>query len=53
MQRCPDISRARETLGWEPHVTLETGLRNTIAYFDRLLTERGEKAAPVAKLVAL
>jgi nucleoside-diphosphate-sugar epimerase len=31
---------------------LETGLRNTIAYFDRVLTEGGEKAAPMAKLIA-
>ncbi len=33
MQRQPDISRARETLGWEPTVTLEQGLERTIAYF--------------------
>jgi len=37
MQRCPDISKARETLGWEPHVQLDEGLGRTIAYFDRLL----------------
>jgi UDP-glucuronate decarboxylase len=41
MQRCPDISKAREILGWEPKVELETGLAKTIAYFDQLLTERG------------
>ena len=38
MQRCPDISLARKTLGWEPRVTLEEGLRRTIAYFDALLS---------------
>lgn len=38
MQRCPDISRAREVLGWQPRVELEQGLRRTIAYFDRLLS---------------
>src|SRR6204780_4516885 len=27
LQRCPDISRARDVLGWEPRVALETGLR--------------------------
>jgi UDP-glucuronate decarboxylase len=45
VQRCPDISRARDLLRWEPKVPLETGLQRTIAYFDRLLTERGEKEA--------
>ena len=32
-QRCPDISRARELLGWEPTVQLEDGLARTIQYF--------------------
>ncbi|HWP57776.1 MAG TPA: UDP-glucuronic acid decarboxylase family protein [Candidatus Acidoferrales bacterium] len=31
--RQPDITRARELLGWEPQVPLETGLQATIAYF--------------------
>ncbi|HEM61498.1 MAG TPA: SDR family oxidoreductase [Chloroflexi bacterium] len=35
--RQPDISRAREVLGWEPAVPLEQGLRSTISWFkDRL-----------------
>ncbi|MGH7089030.1 MAG: UDP-glucuronic acid decarboxylase family protein [Stellaceae bacterium] len=38
VQRCPDITRARQLLGWEPHVPLETGLKRTIAYFDQLLS---------------
>ncbi len=38
-QRRPDISLAKETLGWEPRVGLEDGLKKTIAYFNRLLTE--------------
>ena len=37
VQRCPDISRATEWLGWQPRVDLETGLERTIDYFDRLL----------------
>jgi UDP-glucuronate decarboxylase len=36
-RRRPDISRARELLGWEPRVTLEEGLRETIGYFRDLL----------------
>ena len=56
MQRCPDITRAREQLGWTPHVALEQGLRHTIAYFDRLLTDGGHRirfAPPVAAADAL
>jgi nucleoside-diphosphate-sugar epimerase len=33
VRRQPDISRARDLLGWEPHVTLEDGLRETIRSF--------------------
>ncbi|AKJ30589.1 UDP-glucuronic acid decarboxylase family protein [Caldimonas brevitalea] len=36
-RRCPDIGRARRLLDWEPQVHLEDGLRETIAYFRRLL----------------
>ncbi len=32
-QRRPDISKARELLGWEPKVSLELGLQETIRYF--------------------
>jgi len=32
-QRCPDISRAREVLGWEPRVTAEDGLKLTFEWF--------------------
>jgi UDP-glucuronate decarboxylase len=38
-QRKPDISLAKSELQWEPKVTLEQGLKNTIAYFDKLLSE--------------
>ena len=37
LQRQPDISLAREKLGWEPTVPLEEGLRRTIAYFRKSL----------------
>ena len=43
LQRCPDIALARRTLEWEPHVPLDDGLARTIAYFERMLVERGEK----------
>ncbi|MBU1567885.1 MAG: SDR family oxidoreductase [Proteobacteria bacterium] len=36
-QRQPDITLAREKLGWEPKITLEQGLRPTIDYFAEIL----------------
>ncbi|GHU18421.1 NAD-dependent dehydratase [Betaproteobacteria bacterium] len=36
-QRCPDISLAKSMLAWEPHVSLEDGLKKTIAYFRKVL----------------
>lgn len=36
-QRKPDITRAKALLGWEPKVTLEQGLPQTIAYFRGVL----------------
>ena len=32
-QRCPDISKARTLLGWEPKIDLETGLKLSLDYF--------------------
>jgi UDP-glucuronate decarboxylase len=32
-QRCPDVSKAQELLGWHPVIGLREGLRHTIAYF--------------------
>jgi UDP-glucuronate decarboxylase len=40
MQRQPDINQARESLGWEPTVSLEEGLPKIIEYFDCLLSKR-------------
>ncbi len=51
VQRCPDISRARNLLSWEPRVPLDTGLERTIAFFDRLLTGDGKQGS-VTKLRA-
>jgi nucleoside-diphosphate-sugar epimerase len=32
-RRCPDITRARETLGWEPRVPVREGLKKTLDWF--------------------
>ena len=32
-RRCPDITRARESLGWEPEISAREGLRRTLAWF--------------------
>jgi dTDP-glucose 4,6-dehydratase len=38
-QRCPDISKARQLLNWEPRVPLQAGLERTLQYFrERLAT---------------
>jgi UDP-glucuronate decarboxylase len=43
-QRKPDISLARETLGWSATTPLEIGLAKTVAYFERLLKSDGDKS---------
>ena len=35
--RQPDITRARNVLGWEPHHSLDDGLKPTLEYFRRIL----------------
>jgi dTDP-glucose 4,6-dehydratase len=45
--RRPDITLARELLGWEPQVPLEEGLERTIAWF-ATLPELRESARPLA-----
>jgi dTDP-glucose 4,6-dehydratase len=39
-QRCPDISRARSLLGWEPRISLDRGLRATTEWFRGELARR-------------
>lgn len=46
LQRCPDITRARRLLGWEPKIDLKTGLTRSLDYF-RQCVARGEQARPV------
>lgn len=43
-QRQPDITRARNMLGWEPKIDVVTGLMKTIEYFERVLKKgRGDQ----------
>jgi UDP-glucuronate decarboxylase len=44
-RRRPDIGRARALFGWEPRTTLEDGLRATIEWFAKELTEPTEGEA--------
>jgi UDP-glucuronate decarboxylase len=41
-QRRPDITRARDLLGWEPKVPLDNGLDRTIDYFRNCLGQRSQ-----------
>lgn len=43
VRRRPDITLARQKLGWEPVVPLEEGLGHTIDYFRQLLAEAGDR----------
>jgi dTDP-glucose 4,6-dehydratase len=38
-QRRPDITKARQLLGWEPKIQLEAGLRMSLDYFRKAVTE--------------
>lgn len=44
-QRRPDISKAQQLLGWEPKISLETGLRLSLDYFRKAVSEE-----PVTRL---
>ncbi len=41
-QRKPDITKAKEELGWQPKVMVEDGLKKTIEYFEGVLKQTGE-----------
>jgi dTDP-glucose 4,6-dehydratase len=43
-QRRPDISKAKALLGWEPKISLEEGLKNTISFFRKRVETSPEKA---------
>ncbi|MGB5768076.1 MAG: UDP-glucuronic acid decarboxylase family protein, partial [Arenicellales bacterium] len=42
-QRQPDITLAKEVMGWEPVIKLEKGLEKTIPYFESLLSDKDLK----------
>lgn len=52
MVRQPEISTAKERLGWVPQVPLRTGLGKTIDYFDIFLSETDRDARQPAKAMA-
>ena len=43
-QRCPDISKAKRLLGWEPKVELETGLKLSLEYFRLAVAKKKQPA---------
>ena len=45
--RRPDISVAREILGWEPLTTLHEGLKKTVPYFRNLVETENAQARPL------
>lgn len=47
-QRQPDISRAKDLLGWTPTIPLREGLNKTVAYFrEKLSTEESKKVSAI------
>jgi dTDP-glucose 4,6-dehydratase len=50
-RRCPDITRAKEVLGWEPRVSAREGLEKTLSWFAQRPSERPSerREAPTAR----
>jgi UDP-glucuronate decarboxylase len=42
-QRCPDITRAKQLLGWEPTINLQQGLEKTVPYYRQWLEAGGTR----------
>ena len=54
-RRCPDITKVRTLVGWEPEIPLDEGLRRTIPFFEHALksiTGTDEPALPCLAHVA-
>lgn len=47
-QRKPDITRAKQLLGWEPRVSLEEGIQETLAYFRKVVKQPAKAASALA-----
>jgi len=47
-QRCPDITKARTVLGWEPKINLESGLRLSLDYFRKAVAGKSFTNSDVA-----
>ncbi|MFN3625336.1 MAG: UDP-glucuronic acid decarboxylase family protein [Hyphomicrobium sp.] len=50
-QRQPDISLAKERLGWSPTIPLREGLKATIEYFDKLLSDTRDRASATIQAI--
>ncbi|HXM94512.1 MAG TPA: UDP-glucuronic acid decarboxylase family protein [Candidatus Dormibacteraeota bacterium] len=44
-RRCPDIAKAKGLLNWEPKVSLEEGLKRTLAYYKQEFTKKQPAAS--------
>ena len=44
-RRCPQISRAREVLGWEPRIGAREGLQRTLSWFSGQLADHQEASS--------
>jgi UDP-glucuronate decarboxylase len=44
VRRRPDIAQAKSALGWEPRVGIDEGLKATVEYFDRVLSDPADVA---------
>jgi nucleoside-diphosphate-sugar epimerase len=52
VRRRPDISKARQVLGWWPQIPVRDGLRATVEHFRRLLQPASERSAPLERELA-